>query len=168
MWGWIHSAYQFCLIPLNNISVLPLVLLHCQLGVLHLNVVCQVIHYIEKTKQQCWGYTLHHQIQGGYCPRQHLKGGTIMTPHDLTDTDWTASAHEYPCQRGYRRSRGAGFSPCSQQTQTENKSLTLFLMKSALWLGENHLSLNYTFFKITFLYLWTMKCKKTFEWGFSK
>ena len=42
--------YKCSLIPLDEISVLPLVLLHPQLGVLHINVVCQVVHYIAETQ----------------------------------------------------------------------------------------------------------------------
>lgn len=38
------SAYKFGLVPLNEVSVLPLVLLHPQLGVLHVKVVRQVKH----------------------------------------------------------------------------------------------------------------------------
>lgn len=44
------GTYKFSLILLDDISVLPLVLLHPQLGVLHINVVCQVIHYMEETQ----------------------------------------------------------------------------------------------------------------------
>lgn len=44
------GTYKFSLILLDDISVVPLVLLHSQLGVLHINVVCQVIHCMGKTK----------------------------------------------------------------------------------------------------------------------
>lgn len=46
----IHSegTYKLSLIPLDEISVLSLVLLHPQLGVLHISVVCEVIHYVER------------------------------------------------------------------------------------------------------------------------
>lgn len=36
--------YKFSLIPLDDIAVVPLVLLHSHFGVLHINVVRQVIH----------------------------------------------------------------------------------------------------------------------------
>lgn len=50
VWEDTLDTYKCSLIPLDEVSVLPLVLLHPQLGVLHVNVVCQVIHYTEDTQ----------------------------------------------------------------------------------------------------------------------
>lgn len=43
------GTYKCSFILLDEISVLSLVLLHLQLGVLHVKVVCQVVYYIEET-----------------------------------------------------------------------------------------------------------------------
>lgn len=55
MWVNTLGTYKFSLVPLDDISVLPLVLLHSQLGVLHINVVCQIIYYMEKTQTNVRG-----------------------------------------------------------------------------------------------------------------
>lgn len=55
MCGKTLGTYQLNLIPLDGISVLLLVLLHPQLCVLHINVVCQVKHYMEETKTSVQG-----------------------------------------------------------------------------------------------------------------
>ena len=55
MWENTFGTYKFRLVLLDDISVLPLVLLHPQLGVFHINVVCKVIHYTERTQTSIKG-----------------------------------------------------------------------------------------------------------------
>ncbi len=43
------GTYKLSFIPLDDVFVLPLVLLHPQLSVLHFNIVCQVKHCIKET-----------------------------------------------------------------------------------------------------------------------
>lgn len=38
------STYKLCLVPLDDISVLPLVLIHPLFGVVHIDIICQVEH----------------------------------------------------------------------------------------------------------------------------
>lgn len=55
MWVNTLGTYKFSLVLLDDISVLPLVLLHSQLGVFHINVVCQIIYYKDETQTNVKG-----------------------------------------------------------------------------------------------------------------
>lgn len=52
VWVKTLGTYKFRLISLNDITVVPLVLLHSQLGVLHIDVVRQVKHCVKKTQSK--------------------------------------------------------------------------------------------------------------------
>lgn len=67
------GTYKFGLVPLDDISVLPLVLLHPQLGVLHIDVVCQVVHYMGRTQTSMEGGTKLHILNRDWMiPHHHF------------------------------------------------------------------------------------------------
>lgn len=75
------GTYKFDLILLDDISVFPLVLLHSQLGVLHISVVCQVM-YCRRNTQTSVKWSVY--ITRSVCPKADTLRGLLLAIFCLT------------------------------------------------------------------------------------